>query len=107
LYKTLALTGGDRGRMTISDGQTHVTGHGGGTEESILNLADGDIHLCQDGPRDAPAFGAIASRVSEGCLDWGRWLEPAVGLLFLRGLWWEWSGGTCGGAGLTGVQARA
>ncbi|MDR2985683.1 MAG: alpha/beta hydrolase [Nocardiopsaceae bacterium] len=42
--------------MTISGDQAHVTGPGGDTEDSILNLAHGDIHLCQDGPRDAPAL---------------------------------------------------
>jgi pimeloyl-ACP methyl ester carboxylesterase len=26
------------------------------TEESVLDLEDGEIHVCQDGPRDAPAL---------------------------------------------------
>ncbi|MET8005706.1 alpha/beta fold hydrolase [Nonomuraea glycinis] len=39
--------------MTFSDGAPQVSG---GTESSILSLDDGDIHVCQDGPRDAPAL---------------------------------------------------
>jgi pimeloyl-ACP methyl ester carboxylesterase len=35
--------------MTISDGGPHV-------QSSALSLDDGDIHVCQDGPRDAPAL---------------------------------------------------
>ncbi|NUP39806.1 MAG: alpha/beta fold hydrolase [Streptomyces sp.] len=42
--------------MTIPDGQPHVKGNAEATEESILPLDGGDIYVCQDGPRDAPAL---------------------------------------------------
>jgi pimeloyl-ACP methyl ester carboxylesterase len=41
--------------MTIPDGGPHVKGDPETTETS-LPLDDGDIHVCQDGPRDAPAL---------------------------------------------------
>ncbi|MEV5707942.1 alpha/beta hydrolase [Actinoallomurus sp. NPDC052274] len=40
--------------MTIPDGKPHVNGGAETTEGSILPLDDGDIYVCQDGPRDAP-----------------------------------------------------
>ncbi|TQS30776.1 alpha/beta fold hydrolase [Microbispora sp. KK1-11] len=38
--------------MTVSDGERHAEAET--TESSTLSLDDGDIHVCQDGPRDAP-----------------------------------------------------
>jgi len=40
--------------MTVSDGNPRVDGET--TASSTLTLDDGDIHVCQDGPRDAPAL---------------------------------------------------
>ncbi|MFB9834883.1 alpha/beta fold hydrolase [Actinoallomurus acaciae] len=48
--------------MTVSDGQPHVNGDA--AEASALSLDDGDIHVCQDGPRDAPALLLIHGSVS-------------------------------------------
>ncbi|MFS4103260.1 alpha/beta fold hydrolase [Streptomyces sp. PD-S100-1] len=42
--------------MTVSGGGPHVDGGAEPTESSTLSLDDGDIHVCQDGPRDAPAL---------------------------------------------------
>ncbi|MEU8525583.1 MULTISPECIES: alpha/beta fold hydrolase [Streptomyces] len=42
--------------MTDSDGRRHASGSPESTESSILSLDDGDIHVCQDGPRNAPAL---------------------------------------------------
>ncbi|MET8981921.1 alpha/beta fold hydrolase [Streptomyces sp. NPDC004539] len=42
--------------MTVSDGGPYVNGGAEATESSTLSLDDGDIHVCQDGPRDAPAL---------------------------------------------------
>ncbi|MEU1434183.1 alpha/beta fold hydrolase [Streptomyces sp. NPDC005786] len=42
--------------MTTHDGQPHANGDVPATEESLLHLDSGDIHVCQDGPRDAPAL---------------------------------------------------
>ncbi|TDD25539.1 alpha/beta fold hydrolase [Nonomuraea diastatica] len=42
--------------MTISDGRPHMNGDAEATESTTLSLDDGDIHVCQDGPRDAPAL---------------------------------------------------
>ncbi|MFD0312864.1 alpha/beta fold hydrolase [Streptomyces flavalbus] len=42
--------------MTVSDGGPPVNGDTETTGSSILSLDDGDIHVCQDGPRDAPAL---------------------------------------------------
>ncbi|MFI0730825.1 alpha/beta fold hydrolase [Streptomyces sp. NPDC021225] len=42
--------------MTVSDGGSHVNGGAEATESSTLSLGDGDIYVCQDGPRDAPAL---------------------------------------------------
>ncbi|MFF4398580.1 alpha/beta fold hydrolase [Streptomyces sp. NPDC001480] len=42
--------------MTVSDGGSYVNGGAEATESSILSLDDGDIYVCQDGPRDAPAL---------------------------------------------------
>ncbi|MFD3589602.1 alpha/beta fold hydrolase [Streptomyces sp. NPDC058683] len=42
--------------MTVSDGEPHMKGGAEATESSTLSLDDGDIHVCQDGPRDAPAL---------------------------------------------------
>ena len=56
MSKTWPRTGDDGGLMTIPDGQPHVKGNAEATEESILPLDGGDIYVCQDGPRDAPAL---------------------------------------------------
>ncbi|MFJ9676466.1 alpha/beta fold hydrolase [Streptomyces sp. NPDC101194] len=42
--------------MTVSDGESYMNDGAGATESSTLSLDDGDIHVCQDGPRDAPAL---------------------------------------------------
>lgn len=39
--------------MTVSEGRASVSG---GTESSTVSLDDGDIYVCQDGPRDAPVL---------------------------------------------------
>ncbi|WP_182886466.1 alpha/beta fold hydrolase [Microbispora sp. H10885] len=40
--------------MTVSEGDRRAEAET--TESSTLSLDDGDIHVCQDGPRDAPAL---------------------------------------------------
>lgn len=55
--------------MTLSDG-----GHA--TESSTLSLDDGDIYVCQDGPRDAPALLLIHGSASST-----RSWDPLVPLL--------------------------
>ena len=42
--------------MTIPDRQLHVKGAPEAAEESTLPLDDGDIYVCQEGPRDAPVL---------------------------------------------------
>ncbi|MEU2719992.1 alpha/beta fold hydrolase [Streptomyces smyrnaeus] len=42
--------------MTPCDRNPHVDGDTRATEDSSLRLEHGDIHVCQDGPRDAPAL---------------------------------------------------
>ncbi len=42
--------------MTSSEGGPRAKGNAETTESVILSLDDGDIHVCQDGPRDAPAL---------------------------------------------------
>ncbi|MGW6917240.1 alpha/beta fold hydrolase [Kitasatospora sp. NPDC054939] len=42
--------------MTLPDGGPSVPGSTGATESSTLSLDDGDLHVCQDGPRTAPAL---------------------------------------------------
>ncbi|MEU1226600.1 alpha/beta hydrolase [Streptomyces sp. NPDC005828] len=42
--------------MTVSDSGPWVDNDAETTESSLLPLDDGDIHVCQDGPRDAPAL---------------------------------------------------
>ncbi|WP_261958435.1 alpha/beta fold hydrolase [Streptomyces nigrescens] len=42
--------------MTPSDRNPHASGDAGATEASILRLEHGDLYVCQDGPRDAPAL---------------------------------------------------
>ena len=56
MSKPPARTGGDSGLMTIPDGQPCVKGDPEAAEESALPLDDGDIYVCQDGPRDAPVL---------------------------------------------------
>ena len=52
------------------------TSHAGATEESILPLDGGGIHVCQDGPRDAPVLLLI-----HGTAASARSWEPMVPLL--------------------------
>ncbi|WP_405940909.1 alpha/beta fold hydrolase [Streptomyces sp. NBC_00207] len=42
--------------MTVSTGNPYVNNGAGATASSTLSLDDGDVHVCQDGPRDAPAL---------------------------------------------------
>ncbi|WP_285563983.1 alpha/beta hydrolase [Streptomyces sp. RTGN2] len=42
--------------MTASDNAPHANGSTGATGSSILSLDDGGLHVCQDGPPDAPAL---------------------------------------------------
>ncbi len=62
--------------MTVSDGGTHVNDRAEATESSTLSLEDGDIHVCQDGPRDAPALLLIHGSASST-----RSWDPLVPLL--------------------------
>ncbi|MET9960377.1 alpha/beta fold hydrolase [Streptomyces sp. NPDC006326] len=62
--------------MTASDGDSPVGGGSEPTETSILSLEDGDIHVCQDGPRDAPALLLIHGTASSA-----RSWDPMVALL--------------------------
>ncbi|MFG3053316.1 alpha/beta fold hydrolase [Kitasatospora sp. NPDC048239] len=62
--------------MTVSDGRPHLNGGAEATESSTLSLDDGDIHVCQDGPRDAPALLLIHGSASST-----RSWEPLVPLL--------------------------
>ncbi|MFE1311191.1 alpha/beta fold hydrolase [Streptomyces sp. NPDC058755] len=61
--------------MTVSDGSPHVNG-GAATESSTLSLDDGDIYVCQDGLRDAPALLLIHGSASST-----RSWDPLVPLL--------------------------
>jgi pimeloyl-ACP methyl ester carboxylesterase len=58
--------------MTVSDGQPQVNA----TESSALSLDDGDLYVCQDGPRDAPALLLIHGSASST-----RSWDPLVPLL--------------------------
>ncbi|MEU0603234.1 alpha/beta hydrolase [Streptomyces sp. NPDC006393] len=62
--------------MTVSDGDSHVNGGTETTGSSILSLDGGDIHVCQDGPRDAPALLLIHGSASSS-----RSWSPMVPLL--------------------------
>jgi pimeloyl-ACP methyl ester carboxylesterase len=62
--------------MTVSDGGPYAKGGAEATENSILSLDDGDIHVCQDGPRDAPALLLIHGSASST-----RSWDPMVPLL--------------------------
>ncbi|WP_377267815.1 alpha/beta fold hydrolase [Peterkaempfera sp. SMS 1(5)a] len=62
--------------MTVSDGDPYVNGGAEAAESSTLSLDDGDIHLCQDGPRDAPALLLIHGSASST-----RSWDPMVPLL--------------------------
>ncbi|MEU6269131.1 alpha/beta fold hydrolase [Saccharopolyspora shandongensis] len=58
--------------MTVSNDKSHAEA----TQESTLRLDDGEIHVCQDGPRDAPALLLI-----HGTAVSARSWEPMVPLL--------------------------
>jgi pimeloyl-ACP methyl ester carboxylesterase len=62
--------------MTVSDGGPHMNGGAWATEGSMLSLDDGDIYVCQDGPRDAPALLLIHGSASST-----RSWDPMVALL--------------------------
>ncbi|MFJ8026159.1 alpha/beta fold hydrolase [Streptomyces sp. NPDC096311] len=62
--------------MTVSDDGPHMTGGAEATEGPTLSLDDGDIHVCQDGPRDAPALLLIHGTASST-----RSWNPLVALL--------------------------
>ncbi|WP_433444800.1 alpha/beta fold hydrolase [Nonomuraea sp. CA-141351] len=42
--------------MTILDGRPHLRSDAEATESATLSLEDGNIQVCQDGPRDAPVL---------------------------------------------------
>jgi pimeloyl-ACP methyl ester carboxylesterase len=54
----------------------HDTSHAGAAEESILPLDGGGIHVCQDGPRDAPVL-LLIHGTGASARSW----EPMVALL--------------------------
>jgi pimeloyl-ACP methyl ester carboxylesterase len=60
--------------MTVSNDKSRL--HATATEESTLPLDGGEIHVCQDGPRDAPALLLI-----HGTAASARSWEPMVPLL--------------------------
>ncbi|WP_329168232.1 alpha/beta fold hydrolase [Streptomyces sp. NBC_01267] len=62
--------------MTDSDGSPHMGNYTGTTGSSILTLDGDDIHVCQDGPRDAPALLLIHGSASST-----RSWDPLVPLL--------------------------
>ncbi|MGO4648617.1 alpha/beta fold hydrolase [Nocardia sp. 2YAB30] len=62
--------------MTVSDGGPHVNGGAEAIESSTLSMDDGDIYVCQDGPRDAPALLLIHGSASST-----RSWDPMVPLL--------------------------
>jgi pimeloyl-ACP methyl ester carboxylesterase len=62
--------------MTVSDGDPSVHGGVPATEGSTLASDDGDIYVCQDGPRQSPALLLIHGSASSS-----RWWKPMVALL--------------------------
>ncbi|MGV9346132.1 alpha/beta fold hydrolase [Streptomyces spiralis] len=62
--------------MTVSEDGPYVNGGTESTESSTVSLDDGDIHVCQDGPRDAPALLLIHGSASSS-----RSWNPMVPLL--------------------------
>jgi pimeloyl-ACP methyl ester carboxylesterase len=71
LSKPSAGTGEDGGRMNTSGNASSLP-----AEEITLSLADGDIHVCQDGPLDAPAL-LLIHGTGASARSW----EPMVPLL--------------------------
>ncbi|WP_030170501.1 alpha/beta fold hydrolase [Streptomyces sp. NRRL S-813] len=62
--------------MTVSEDGPYVNGGTESTESSTVSLDGGDIHVCQDGPRDAPALLLIHGSASSS-----RSWNPMVPLL--------------------------
>jgi pimeloyl-ACP methyl ester carboxylesterase len=67
-----ASTDGDNGVMTVPDHQPHINSGA----EVALSLDDGEIYVCQDGPRDAPALLLIHGNASST-----RWWDELVPML--------------------------
>lgn len=74
--QSLAAAGEDSGLMTVSDGAPHVDDDAEATGSSTLSLDDGDIYVCQDGPRDGHALLLIHGSASST-----RSWDPLVPLL--------------------------
>jgi pimeloyl-ACP methyl ester carboxylesterase len=74
LFKPPVRTGGDNRRMTVSNDNSRL--HHNATEETTAHLDGGEIHVCQDGPRDAPALLLI-----HGTAASARSWEPMLPLL--------------------------
>ncbi|WP_078531009.1 alpha/beta fold hydrolase [Streptomyces sp. PsTaAH-124] len=64
--------------MTASDGGPRAEGAPEATESSILSLDHGDIHVCQDGPRDAPALLLVHGSASS-TRSWDRLVPLLTG----------------------------
>ncbi|MFI9604604.1 alpha/beta fold hydrolase [Streptomyces sp. NPDC052043] len=64
--------------MTVSDGESYVNGGAEATESSTLSLDDCDLHVCQDGPRAAPALLLIHGSASSA-RSWDRMVPLLTG----------------------------
>ncbi|MFD9480149.1 alpha/beta fold hydrolase [Streptomyces nojiriensis] len=62
--------------MTVSDGNPYVTCGAGTAGGSTVSLDDGDIHVCQDGPREASVLLLVHGSASSA-----RSWDPLVPLL--------------------------
>lgn len=61
--------------MTTPDAQSPRTGGPDGAAVSLLPLDGGDIHVCQDGPRDAPAL-LLVHGSGASSLSWQAMVPP-------------------------------